>query len=121
MRDQFDVFKDSQIVICSESNQVLGFAMYDVKDSEVTVISFNLKHFNNFKILSTLLNAIFNDLQTTVIDTILSRAHHTNIKSLNFHRRMGFKEVGRTEQHIEFQTTKQNLLDLISRRLPVIM
>ena len=117
MREQLDFFKDSDVVISHENGAVEGFVMYEVKGPEVTIISFNLKKFNNGKILSTLLSEILKNLQSNAIATIRSHAHHTNSKSLNFHRRMGFKEVGSTEHHIEFVTTKDDLLSMIERRM----
>lgn len=111
------LFKESDVVISEDSGQVDGFAMYEVKGAEVTVISFNLKKFNRLRILSTLLEAIFKNLQGTEIDKIKSHAHHTNTKSLNFHRRMGFKEISQTEHHIEFQISKAELLTTIRRRV----
>lgn len=117
MREQLEFFKDSDVVISQDSGFVDGFAMYEVKGGEVTVISFNLKKFNNLRVLSTLLDAIFKNLQDTEIDKIKSHAHHTNTKSLNFHRRMGFKEIGQTDHHVEFQISKNELLATIQKRV----
>jgi hypothetical protein len=118
MRQQLEFFKDSDVVISQEDGQVDGFAMYEVKDTAITVISFNLKKFNSFRVLSTLLNEIFRGLKETKIDSVKSHAHHTNIRSLNFHRKMGFKEVGRTEHHVEFEVSKKELLAIIQKRIP---
>lgn len=117
MREQLDFFKESDVVISQKDGYVDGFAMYEIKEAEVTVISFNLKKFNSSRILSTLLTEIFNNLHGTAIDNIKSHAHHTNIKSINFHRRMGFKEVGSTKHHVEFQISKEELLNIIARRV----
>jgi len=117
MREQLEYFRESDVVLSLDSGRVDGFAMYDVQGTEVTIISFNLQKFNNLRVLSTLLGAIFQNLQTTVVERVKSRAHHTNTRSLNFHRRMGFKEVARTEHHIEFQISKADLLVMMERRV----
>ena len=117
MRDQLEFFKESNVVIRQSSNHVDGFAMYEINNSEDTVISFNLKKFNDLRILSTLLDAIFQHLKDTPIETIKSHAHHTNTKSLNFHRRMGFKEVENTQHHIVFEISKNDLLSTIAKRV----
>ena len=117
MREQLDFFRESDVVISEESGIVDGFVMYEVKGTEVTIISFNLKKFNNSRILSNLLSEIIKNLQGESIKVIKSHAHHTNIKSLNFHRRMGFKEVGTTEQHVGFQINKDALLSMLEKRV----
>lgn len=117
MRHQLEFFKESDVVISEENGHVDGFAMYEVKENAVTVISFNLKRFNNIRVLSTLLNQIFAGLKDMEIVSIKSHAHHTNTKSLNFHRRMGFKEVGKTEHHVEFEIGKEDLLSKIEKRV----
>lgn len=117
MRDQLEFFKNSDVVVSQENGIVDGFVMYEVDGSAVTIISFNLRKFNNIKLLTKLLNEVFESLQDNSVDTIKSNAHHTNIKSLNFHRRMGFKEVASTEHHVEFETTKDQLLAIIQKRV----
>ncbi|MNK01113.1 hypothetical protein D3C87_189070 [compost metagenome] len=117
MREQLDIFRESDVVISQENGDVDGFVMYKADGPEVTIVSFNLKKFNNGKILSNLLAEVFRNLQDDAINIIRSHAHHTNIKSLNFHRRMGFKEVGRTEHYVEFQISKDDLLAMIEKRV----
>lgn len=117
MREQLDFFKESDVVISQENGMVDGFIMYEAKESEVTIISFNLKKFNNFRILTTLLSEVLKNLQINGVEIIKSHAHHTNTKSLNFHRRMGFKEVGTTKHHIEFQINKDDLSAMIQKRV----
>ncbi len=117
MRHQLEFFKDSDVVISQQDGLVEGFAMYEVKDNIVTVISFNLKKFNNLRVLSTLLHQIFAGLNDMEIVSIKSYAHHTNKKSLNFHRRMGFREVRQNEHQIEFEIGKQDLLAKIEQRV----
>lgn len=117
MQKQLEFFKESDVVLSYDDSEVDGFAMYECKNDEVTVISFNLKKFNNGQILWTLLNEIFESLQETDIKNIKSHAHHPNQKSLNFHRRMGFKETSSTEHYIEFQISKADLLAVIERRV----
>jgi hypothetical protein len=117
MREQLEYFKDSDVVVRYDNGVVDGFVMYEISGSEINIISFNLRKFNNIEILTALLTEIFNNLQGKSIEIIKSRAHHTNTKSLNFHRRMGFKEVGTTKHDVEFEIGKNHLLSIIQKRV----
>jgi hypothetical protein len=116
MRNQLHFFRESDVVLSLSQGVVNGFAIYDIKDKNVTIISFNLRIFNSNRILRELLGQISYHLENSEVQIINSRAHHTNNKSINFHRRMGFIEVGVTEQYIEFQIHKNDLMKVLHRR-----
>lgn len=116
MRDQLHFFRESEVVLSLNSGSVDGFAIYDIKETAVMIVTFNLRKFNSGRILRELLGQISQNLENSPIQLINSQAHHTNTKSINFHRRMGFIEVGVTERHIEFQIHKNDLMQVMSRR-----
>lgn len=116
MRDQLHFFRESEVVLSLNAGSVDGFAIYEVKDTTVMIVTFNLRKFNSARILSELLGQISQNLESSPIQLINSQANHTNQKSINFHRRMGFVEVGVTEHHIEFQIHKNDLLNVMHRR-----
>lgn len=120
MEHQFVAFKDSEVVVAyDDDGDVAGFVMYEVKGSEVMIISFNLRQFNNANILFGLLGELIFEISESNIILVKSRAHHTNKRSLNFHRRMGFQEVSKTDQFIEFQIDRDKLLMILKSRLGV--
>lgn len=116
MRDQLHFFRESEVVLSLNAGSVDGFAIYEIKDTSVMIVTFNLRKFNSGRILSELLGQISQNLENSPIQLINSQANHTNQKSINFHRRMGFVEVGVTEHHIEFQIHKNDLLNVMHRR-----
>lgn len=120
MEHQFVAFKDSEVVVAyDDDGDVAGFVMYEVKGSEVMIISFNLRQFNNANILFGLLGELIFEISESNIILVKSRAHHTNKRSLNFHRRMGFQEFSKTEQFVEFQIDRDKLLMVLKSRLGV--
>ncbi|EQC46969.1 hypothetical protein M899_2269 [Bacteriovorax sp. BSW11_IV] len=116
MRGEVESFKEDPIVLCLNGERVDGFVIYSYREDHVLIKTFNLRRFNSFNVLSTLLNNIAKDLEQNNIDLVISHCHHTNQKSLNFHRRMGFVEAHSNEQHIEFHATREGLLQTIERR-----
>lgn len=120
MAHQFVAFNDSEVVVAyDEDGAVDGFVMYEVKGTEVMIISFNLRQFNNANILFSLLGELIFDISESNITVVKSRAHHTNKRSLNFHRRMGFEEVAKNDKFIEFQIDRDKLLMILKSRLGV--
>jgi hypothetical protein len=116
MREQLQFFRESEVVLSLNAGSVDGFAIYEIKGTTVMIVTFNLRKFNSARVLSELLGQISQNLENSPIQLINSQANHTNQKSINFHRRMGFIEVGVTEHHIEFQIHKNDLMQVLSRR-----
>ncbi|MNK90328.1 hypothetical protein D3C87_1103760 [compost metagenome] len=116
MRDQLKFFRESEVVLSLNAGAVDGFAIYDIKETTVMIVTFNLRKFNSGRILRELLGQISQNLENSQIQLINSQANHTNSKSINFHRRMGFIEVGVTEHHIEYQIHKNDLMQVMQRR-----
>lgn len=116
MRSEVESFQEDPIVLCLNEDRVDGFIIYSYREDHVLIKTFNLRRFNSFYVLSTLLKNIAKDLEKNDIDLVISRCHHTNQKSLNFHRRMGLVEVCSREKDIEFHGTRNDLLQTIERR-----
>jgi hypothetical protein len=117
MRNEVDMHKEFEVVLCEKNGVVDGFAIYSLNESQVLIKTFNLRKLNNVHILYEILKNIFIRLENVQIEFINSQAHLTNQKSLNFHRKMGFKEVKSNNQFIEFQISKADLLNSIQRRV----
>lgn len=117
MREQLNIFRESELVLSETNGIVDGFAIYDTKDQDIMIITFNLRKFNSGLILGNLLTQILRKLNSSPVQNINSRAHHTNLRSINFHRKMGFKEVGSNDKFLEFRISKEDLLNIIKRRV----
>ena len=120
VRDWFAFFAESNIVLSELDGIVWGFAMYEVELSQAKILTFSLRQFNSGRILRDLLGQIVKCLQSSEITHLNSRANVTNQRSINFHRKMGFREVGSTETYIEFQTSRKDLENVIVRRTKAV-
>ena len=116
VRDWFVFFRESDIVLSERDGLIWGFAMFEVELSQAKILTFSLRKFNSRRILRDLLLQVMECLKSSEITHINSRANVTNQRSLNFHRKMGFNEVGSTQAYIEFQTSRKDLEDKILRR-----
>ena len=54
-------------------------------------------------ILRTFADKILNILQNRLPKKILSNAHNSNLKSIQFHKKIGFKEIGEKAERIIFE------------------
>jgi hypothetical protein len=117
MHNQIYKMMDSFIVLDCSEKRVNGFILYKVKDSSMTINSFNVRKLNSYKILISLLEQAVHHLRELNIQLIKSKAHVTNKRSLCLHRNMGFQEVNKTTTEIEFLINKNALLSKIQYRL----
>ncbi|MGZ3775965.1 MAG: GNAT family N-acetyltransferase [Pseudobdellovibrionaceae bacterium] len=119
MRDQLRHFEGSDVVVCEKNGTVDGFIIYDTKEAEAMIITFNLRRRNSKRVLQSLLSQVLQKLGGSDVNIINSRAHHTNIISINFHKKMGFREIQRNDKFIEFQTLVPQLLQIINQRVGI--
>lgn len=117
MANEIESFKDDKVVFIEHQSSILGFVVFIFKDDFLLIKTFNIKKKNNFKIIFSLLEKITKELQKQNIQKIKSQAHLTNKRSINFHLGMGFKEIVRNNFFIEFETTRDEIIQLIEKRL----
>ena len=117
MVNEVESFQDDEIIISEDFNGINGFTVFIFKDDYLLIKTFNLKKYNNLLIIKNLLDQVVSNLMLQNIVKIKSEAHLTNTKSMNFHRGMGFREVKRNEYFIEYETTKDEIVKLITSRL----
>lgn len=121
MRQEVESFREDQIVVSEVNGIIEGFVIYWlINNNELQIKTFNLGKFNNLRLLKDLFNKIINELEQTNIEIIKSQAHVTNIRSINIHRKMGFKEVFRDEKRIGFIISRDDLIKVLSSRLKSI-
>lgn len=117
MINEVETFREDEVLLIEDHNSILGFVIFIFQEDYLMIKTFNLKKFNNFKIISNLLNQISKELQNHNIQKIKSQAHLTNKKSINLHMGMGFKEISRNNFFIEYETTKDSIIESINKRL----
>ena len=117
MEKEIESFQDDEIIICEDHDGINGFLVFIFREDYLLIKTFNLKKYNNLTIIKNLLDQVVINLKLQNIEKIKSQAHLTNNKSMNFHRGMGFHEVNRNKHFIEYETTKAEIVKIITSRL----
>ncbi|MFS4460187.1 hypothetical protein [Bdellovibrio sp. HCB2-146] len=117
MWEQLEHFANAEIVLTKTENRIDGFFMFVIENRRIQLVSFNMGAKLQADSLRDLLRQFRDQVATLDVDEVTSRAHLTNTRSINFHKRMGFTIQSSNEHHHEFRASKDALLEKVKLRV----